>query len=463
MLRRLLTAFLTATAFLGLPTGPVAAQDTVAVPVDDARRVAVEAALAGDPATAAILAGHLLQIDPNDAQALFALSTAYLATRRYDAAYETGRKAFRLSGDSTTRYHAARVAAIAAMGAERPMQSQFWLRRAGDNAPTEAERDKIRRQFSYLRYETPFRFQFDASISPSSNVNSGADSAYNVIEGVPLIGILSPDAMALSGFIAQSNLRLSYRLRRSESSETTLNGSYFVKRVWLDEDGKDTAPDFDASRLGVTSATLGVSHLMKVGRKPGTALRFDAGLRDYWQGGDRIYTALTGGAYYTRPLTDRLRFVGQFSIEQRDYADDYGDEGLLGGISTALSYRFDNGSVVTAVAGYSVSDVPGDIFDSTGWNGRISYSPGKPVFGVDLTAAVGVSMTDYADYSMLIFPVPGGRQDETVYFDLEGVFTQVEYAGFSPSVRLRRTITESNVSRYEMSEWSLAVGIRSNF
>ena len=115
--------------------------------------------------------------DPNDAQALFALSTAYLATRRYDAAYETGRKAFRLSGDSTTRYHAARVAAIAAMGAERPMQSQFWLRRAGDNAPSEAERDKIRRQFSYLRYETPFRFQFDASISPSSNVNSGADSA----------------------------------------------------------------------------------------------------------------------------------------------------------------------------------------------------------------------------------------------------------------------------------------------
>ncbi len=463
MPRRLLTALLAAAALAGAQPHGAAAEETFALSLDDARAAAVAAAVSGDAATAAVLAGELLRHDPEDSQALFALSTAYLATRRWDAAYETSRKAFRFAEDDTDRYHAARVASIAALAGERRIQSQFWLRRAGDNAPTEAERNKIQRQFAYLRHETPFRFQLDASVSPSSNINSGSDSAYNIIEGVPLVGILSPDAMALSGYIAQTNLRLSYRLRRSETSETALTGGYYVKRAWLDDDGKDTAPDFDAGRLGVTSATFGVTHVMKVGKVPGSALRFDAGLRDYWQGGDRIYTAFTGGVYYTRPLTERLRFSGQLSAEKRNYADGYGDEGLLGGFNAALSYRFDNGSVVSVAAGYNESDVPGDIFDSTGWTGKVSYSLGKPVLGVDLTAGIGVSFTEYADYTMLIFPVPGGRQDETVFFDLEGVFTQVEYAGFSPSVRLRRTITASNVSRYEMSEWSVAVGIRSNF
>ena len=54
-------------------------------------------------------------------------------------------------------------------------------------------------------------------MTPSSNVNGGADTPYNIIDGVPLVGTLSAGAQALSGWIGQTSLNVGYRLRRSEA------------------------------------------------------------------------------------------------------------------------------------------------------------------------------------------------------------------------------------------------------
>lgn len=459
MIRRFLSAALLAGLLAG--SGAPARAESVDLTLDEARRLAMQAALAGNVGLAADLAAVLLKEDPEDPAALLAMSTALLARGEWDEAYRNSRLAFRLSEDERTRYNAARVASTAAVADRRLLHAQFWLRRAADVAPDKVSRGKAERNFRLLRSETPFSYRFDASLTPSSNVNGGADSPYNVIDGVPLVGLLSGSAQALSGYVGQSNLRLSYRIDESAESITTLNAGLFLKHVWLSDEAKAQAPGYDADRLNATSLSFGLSHAMKVGERPGTLMRFDAGMRQHWQGGNHSYIALTFGTLYTRLLTEKLRLTAQAQGEKRFYTED--DNGFVASASAGLSYRFGNGDRLSATVGYTDSTTPRITFDSRTWVGRVSYALGKPVLSMNLSAGIGASLTDYPDYSLGFIPVPGGRQDEAIFFDIDATFTNIEYAGFSPSLRVRRTLTDSNVSRFDTEEWAVSVGIESNF
>lgn len=458
MKMRLLIAALFALPFCG----PAPAAEKLSFDLPEARRLAVLTGLSGNGPAAAMLAGELLRRDPGDGAALLAMAMAHLTRAEYRAAHAASRRAFRNTDDPEYRYQAARVAAISALAGERRLQSQFWLRRAADMAPTPADRAKIERQFAALRAETPWSYRFDLSVTPSSNVNGGADSAYNIIEGVPLVGILSGSAQALSGYVAQGNARFGYRFHRTKTTQTSVTGALFVKRVWLSDEAKATAPGYDAGRLGVVSLDLGLSHSLAAGpAKHGAMLKFDIGLRDYWQDGKRSYTAMTGAALFTRKLGERFRFTGQLSAQRRFYSG--GGHGFAGSANAALSHTFGNGDRLTAMVGYTASDTPVITFDSHGYVGKISYALGKPVLTMDLSAGIGASRTEYPDYSLGFIPVPGGRVDDALFLDIDATFTGIEYAGFSPSLRLRRTITSSNVSRYDTNEWAVSVGIQSNF
>ncbi len=453
--RRLLKAALVGAALL--PALPALPQQLMDLP--EARRLAVAAGLSGNAGVAEPLAAELLRLDPRDADALLAMAAVGLAKGAWPEAGRLGRRAFRLSGDPEARFHAARVAATAAAAQKRLLPAQFWLRRAGDLAPTEADRAKIARNWRALQAETPWRYRFDMSAMPSSNVNGGAESAYNVIEGVPLVGFLSPDAQALSGFVTQANLRLSYRLDRSPGVETLLTSALYLKRVTLSDEARAKAPGYDAGRLDATSVEAGLSHSRAAGT-PGAFWRLETGVRDYWQGGERSYIALLGSGLYSRPLGERLRFTGSLALERR-----FHDTGmaLAGQVRAGLSYGFADGGRLSAVLGYAETRQPNPVFDSHAVSGRLSYALGKPVLSVDLAAGIGASVTDYANYSLGIFAVPGGRRDEAVFFDIDATFRQIEYAGFSPSLRLRRAVTRSNVSRFDTAEWAVSLGISSNF
>ena len=260
--------------------------------------------------------------------------------------------------------------------------------------------------------------------------------------------------------VFQASGNYSYRFRETETSQTEVTAALFVKRVVLSEEAKAQAPGYDPARLGVTALDLGLSHAMRVG-KPGTLLRFDLGIRDYWQNKARSHTAIVGGAMYSRMLGEKLRFTGRLSVEDRYYTN--GADGFVGSVNAGLTYTFGSGSRLSAVLGYSESETPMFILDSRSVVGKITYTLGKPIKSVELSAGIGASYTDYPDYTLFFIPVPGGRQDEGLFMDIDATFTSIEFAGFSPSMKLRRSITESNVSRFNTSEWAVSVGIESNF
>lgn len=451
---------LIAALYLALCCAGSAAAETATLTTGQARVLAVRAAFAGDVQIAAPLAAALLREDPRDEHALLAMSALYLGAGDARQSYRNGRLAFRNAEDEELRFHAARMTAVAAMADNRTIATQFWLRRAGDLAPSETQRARAERNYAVFQAQNPWRWRIDASVTPSSNVNGGSETPYNIIDGVPLVGILSPDAQALSGWIGQGRLDVSYRFRQTATSRTEATASVYAKRVRLSEDAKAKAPAFDAGGLSAEEITAGLRHSFLLGTG-GQIVQLSGRLSHYRQGGDEAYNAATAGVAYQHPLSPRLKFTGLLEAETRDYAA--GGSGRVLRASAGLSYRFAGGNLLSGSVFVGDTVLPNTNFDNRAIYGKLTWALGEPVANMRIAASIGASLSDYPDYSLGFIPVPGGRQDEGLFADLDVTFEQIEYAGFSPRLRIRRQQTKSNVSRFTTSEWAVSVGIESNF
>ncbi|MDJ0639787.1 MAG: surface lipoprotein assembly modifier [Paracoccaceae bacterium] len=444
--------------FLAAPAATLAEPRTLTL--EETQVLAFRSAMAGDVQLAAPLAAILLENDPQDEYGLLTMSALYLGAGDDRQSFRNARLAFRHADDPELKFHAARMSAISAMAGNRTIPTQFWLRRAGDLAPSEAHRARVEQNYQVFQAQNPWRWRFDTSVEPSSNVNGGSESPYNIIDGVPLVGVLSSDAQALSGWIGQSRLSLAYRLRREDRSQTDVTGSAYIKRVRLSDEARAAAPGFSESDLSAEEFTVGLRHFIAL-QKPGRVLQFGGKITHYRQALDPSFNALTASATYVTPLTERLRFSGHLELEARDYhSGDYGDAGRA---SVGLSYELGNGDRLSG--SLYVSDTMSPIFflHNQAAYAKVTYQFGKPIMDVRVAASIGASYTDYPNYALGFIVVPGGRQDEGLFADLDLTFEAIEYAGFSPSLRIRHQRTESNVSRFTTSEWAVSVGLQSNF
>ncbi|MEM1389289.1 MAG: surface lipoprotein assembly modifier [Pseudomonadota bacterium] len=462
-LQRRLYAAALITGF-GLSAAGVLAEETnanvVDIPLDEARIAAVNAGITGNVPLARAIAVELLKIDPDDADAHLAMSTVHLSEQDWEAAFVASKRAFRFSDVSVNRYHAARVAAAAAIANKRVIPAQYWLRRAGDLAPGPVQRRAVERNFRLLRAETPWSYKFRFSAVPSDNVNGGSSNAVLEIgEENPEYWVINPASQALSGLTTTAGLNLAYRINQNADGRTSLTSGISVKRVFLSDEAKEQAPDFDADRLGTTSLSFGISHARILGEDRKAVLRLNGGIRDVWSDGERSYTAPTASVIYADKLSDDVQLVLQLSAENRFYTDS--SDALHASTAGVLSYTFPSGASVSGLLSYNLEDARLPQWDSSTWAAKITYTFGKPVIeGVDLSIGAGVTLSDYPDFNVLGF---NGREDEGVFAELEATLTKIEYAGFSPHLRLRRAITESNIDLYDTQEWSFSVGIESNF
>jgi hypothetical protein len=76
---------------------------------------------------------------------------------------------------------------------------------------------------------------------------------------------------------------------------------------------------------------------------------------------------------------------------------------------------------------------------------------------------LGAGYARYPDYSLFIFPVPGGREDRTVFGSIEVTPAGYGIAGFVPVLALTASRTDSNVGRFDREQLSLQLGFRSAF
>lgn len=461
-LTRILKA-ISASLLIGLCT-PALSQ-TFELSLDEGRVAARQAALSGQFELARDFALALTTAEPNDRAALIVLAAVQPQLGAAREGRQAGARAYRLSETEDERYEAARLTALAAANEERYTLSQIWLRRAAVNAPDERARQQTQADYRGVRNLNPWSVRLGLSITPSNNVNGGTNSDFNIIDGItfpdgtPLVGIFSGSARALPGTIAEADVRLAYAVSRTQQQRTTLSARGYARAVWLNDTGQSIAPDSRNSDFGSQVLEFSVEHMRRLG--PGT-LSAQALAGASWFGRDLNSTFLRGRLGYSFPVGERTQLSISGQLENIDLNATFPRTNHLRSVSTTLTHFTGNGNRLAATLSGSEqdSDQPNERFETV--TGQVSYAWADAIGPVQLSVAVGATVSDYPNYS-IFSPVPGGRRDIRSFGSISAVFPDIDYAGFVPVVTWRVQNTESNVSRFQRDEYSLNIGVRSSF
>lgn len=438
--------------------GEIAAQ-TVELSLDQARVAARQAALSGQFELAQDFALALTDADPDDRTALIVLAAVQPQLGRPSDGRRAGARAYRLAQTDGEQYEAARLTALAAANEDRYTLSQIWLRRAAANAPDERAYNQTRADYRGIRRLNPMSVTLGFSISPSSNVNGGSETEYNIIDGLPFVGILSGSAQALSGLAATADFRLGYAVTNGANHRTTLQARAYARTVWLSQEARDIAPATRNSEFGSQVLEIGLSHRHRIGD---ASLSAEAAFGANWFGGDFTADYLRGGLSYATPLNARTRLTVAGEVQRNNLQGNFPRSNLRSKLTSGLSFITDGGNIVSGQLSYETQDSNNLNERYESLTMQASYSWADPVGPVHLSVSAGASFSEYPDYS-IIFPVPGGRQDTRIFGNLQAVVQGVEYAGFVPVLTLGVQDTQSNVSRFERNEYSLGIGVRSSF
>lgn len=437
------------------------AQTGVTLDLSQMRVAAARAVQAGQFDLALSIARAMLVAAPQDSYSHFIIAQAFLRNGQPAEARPAARLSYKLADTPVQKHEAARVAAMTAAEQERYFPAQIWMRRALQYAPDDRVKQRAIAEFRGVRRAARLGLDFGFSITPSSNVNGGSAEELNVVDGFPFVGVLSPDAQALSGTVLQTDLRLDYRLHRDAVSQTSLRGTAQVKRVELSAAARDKAPTARSDNYNATLTEFGLSHTRRLA-KDGPVLRAGLFTGRAWFGGEIGYDYGRAELSTVVPLTARTALsLGHLVQEQWNDTGPYSDIRTTGW-NSGLSHRLGNRDRMSLV--YSDTSVAADNAQLTREvrEVRLRYQRARPVGPMKVSVGLGASQALYPDYRV-IFPVPGGRKDTTYTADLDLTLHTLDYAGFVPTLRVSAERGTSNVSRFDTEEVSISVGFASAF
>ena len=438
------------------------AQDIIDIPLEQAVPLAARALQAGDAELAMRVAEAVLQARPDDRAALLIMAAAAPRTGDHARGRQAGAKAWRLSDEPIQRYEAARLTALAANAEGRLTTASFWLRVALISAPNEAERARTMQDARAVARRNPWATQLTFSLTPSDNVNGGAEEELSSAPGNPT-GVLTEDALALPGWRGTIGLTTRYIFQENTQSRSTLRFGGQLSRVKLT--GDTTIPD---SAFDTGSADLSLSHERRLGegRFGVTVSIGQVSYRDFDlatnSSSAESYDVTRWSLSYGRSVNDTTALQIAFANETLDYENTAIGTVARNRVSASVTHRLESGDSLRL--GYSVTASEGenDNYTSSEYALDVRYSWAEPIGPVTLSAGAGLKWAEYPDYS-LIFPVTGGRQDETISANLSVGFPQAEFAGFIPGLRLDAVKTDSNVSRFTRNSLGLGFTLRSSF
>lgn len=433
----------------------------VTLTLPQARAVIRDAAARGDLALVRLLARGLEAGGAADGQVRFHLARAELQAGHGGAALDAARGAYRAAETDEQRFQSAQVAARAAHVSGRPTTAQLWLRRTYEHAGDDETRDAIARDYRVLRAINPLQFRLALGVQPSSNLNNGSGSRLNYIDGVPVVGVLSPTAQALSGVEYSADVALGYRLGAlHKDRRITAVGRLYTRQVRLSDAARALAPMAENGDFAYTIAQAGVRGQFRAGPGAGYGLGLVAG--QSWYGGDRYFHFARAEAEWDRRLDEATELGLSGYLEHRLYDGRPVTEDIAQ-IGLGLTRVLPGGSTLRARLTLQSSDLTGTTRDSRGASARLDWRPAEPLGPVSLSLGLMASFADHPDYQVGFIAVPGGRQDRALGAEMRLSLDRLDYAGFVPTLDLGVQRTRSNVSRFETEDVSLGLGIRSAF
>lgn len=438
--------------------------ETHELSLSQARELAVLALQSGDPGLAIQISKGLLKANPRDPFAYHVIAQAHASLRQPNLSRRAAARAYRYSDTTAAQFQTAQLAARMAYAEGKPTLAQIWLRRTAIHAPTEQAERLVARDYRVLRSQNPWAFRLRTDLRPSSNVNNGADTALQIIDGVPVTGFLSPTAQALSGVIGVLDVSSTYRLHADKTSSTSLGGRLYVQRVALSSASRSKAPLAHNSDFSSTYAELSLRHGFIVGAPgSGGSAAVNLAVGESWYAGRRSYRFGRLGADRTWQLDKgRTRLHLNAVAEGRTRVRYASNDARILGVGAELGRKLGNGDKVTvtmALRDTKAKHINGT-FSSASM--RTSYAFGKAIGPARVSAGLVLGYSDYPSYQTFV-RAPGGRQDKSVYGDLSLFFDNYDYAGFAPMLRFRSGRKTSNISRFATRDMSVSLSVESKF
>jgi len=96
------------------------------------------------------------------------------------------------------------------------------------------------------------------------------------------------------------------------------------------------------------------------------------------------------------------------------------------------------------------------------WSAQVNYAMGRAVGPAEISFTLWRSTLDYDEY-WVITPVPGGRVDDSWFGSATASFTGWSYMSFVPELSLTAERSRSNISRFDVDQTAVSLGIRSEF
>lgn len=468
-----------ATAVFMFLAGSALAETSIDLPIPEARALATQAALGGEPETARRIAAALLQADPNDRAALLVLAAVEPQLGRPTQGRLAGARAYAVSVSDAEKYEAARLTALAAANEGRFTLAQWWLRRALTVAPTPADAAQTMTDARGVRNLNPWSSNVALSFAPSDNATGGQSGETIDLFGLPFSP--QPIDRALSGWSGSFDLKSRYRLFQSETSQTELTARAFGRGVFLSQDALDfleqtTQPGQVAPSnrdFSTALAEVGLSHraLAEAGSYGLEIVVGRAWNRvDISAAGQTVRTPLELDYSYFRFSADRVVTFGPdtllvfaASAEQRldEENDNKDDDNSILGWQTTVSHDLSNADTIGFTLSYSDTLSAEVNSRSDTWALRGSYAISRPLGPAKLTFTAGVQFQEYPDFR--IFDLIRGRNDRRISVGMDAFFPDYSYAGFAPVITLSASRTDSNVPLFNKEDLSLSFTFRSTF
>ncbi|WP_319826287.1 hypothetical protein [Thalassovita sp.] len=447
-------------AALALAAGtssPVRAEQLTAAQM---RAAAVVALDSGRPQVALALSRALLTRDPDDLMALLAQARAARDMGRFALAETAARRAWALSDTDGERYDSARMLAQVLSSQGQRTRAQLWLRRAVQNAPDPATRAQAVRDFTYVRARNPLKLNLSFAASPESNINNGSirdeTQVFDFFSQQYIVADLSGGALALSGLEARAGLDLRYTLSESPRHRTDLVLQAGMRRYHLSDSAKAAAPAVSASDFAYDNLDIGLQHRWR---------------QDGW--GEMQMGLLAGGARYggqaysqrlrldtglSRPLGPQARMTLSFGAEAtRGPRAPHADLLRMG---LDLTRRTGNGGQLTGFVTLTTSQSAAEAADFTEAQLGLETRPAWKMFGSAPTLGLALRWRDYDSYVLFS---PDGRQDREASAYIKVRFAGAEYMGFTPSLTISASRTDSSIGLFDVDRTGVALGIESAF
>ncbi|MBV7410295.1 hypothetical protein [Maritimibacter sp. DP1N21-5] len=442
---------------LALALGAVDATAALAQDRDTQLDASVAALQDGNPAQALALADAVIASNPRDIDALLLRARALSALGQSRQARQAAQAAYRASDIEAARYASAMIMAELVATDGNYTLSQFWLRRAVQHTSSEAEVTNVARAYQAVRRENPLSFRFSVGAAPNSNINNGSSEQIIMIAGLPFV--LSPTAQALSGWSAEAEAAVKYRLFATPRSQTVVGLEAAGRMNWLDRGSRAAAPgtsghDFDFYQI---AATLQQSFLLDA---RGTRLDLSARAGRNWYGGAKLSDFFGAGAAVNIPVAggrDALTFTARADRALITATGLQPETVLRAGVTYAHELSWGDRATLSASYAQSFSSGPAQEYRMP--MAELNYAFSQPIAGA--LFSIGASY-GYKDYAFSPFTTTG-RQDHIVGAKLSADFRGLSYMGFSPVVTVQANRTWSNVSIYTQQSLSGGISLQSRF